>query len=135
MMKNIPIATPETRTYWQGCREHKLRLQYCSSCARYQFYPRLVCTICTSSKLEWREASGVGEIGSFTIVRRAISDAYAAEVPYIVALVKLAEGPQMMSNIVDYEPKDAHIGMTVTVCFDDSDDAVTIPKFRPIMDR
>ena len=130
-MKNIPIATPETQTYWDACRARRLRLQYCAHCERYQFYPRVLCTQCTRTDLTWRDVSGAGEVITYSVVRRAISDAYAREVPYIIALIRLAEGPQMMSNIVDCLPEDAHIGMPVTVCFDDWGDGIVIAKFRP----
>ena len=55
------------------------------------------------------------------------------ETPYVIAIVKLAEGPHMMSNIVNVEAKPENLpaGMPVEVLFDDVNDKVTLPKFQP----
>jgi uncharacterized protein len=75
-------------------------------------------------------ASGRGKVLSFTVVRRPVSPAFAQEIPYIVALVTLEEGPQMMTNIVGCAPEDVTIGMPVEVIFEDWTDTISIPKFR-----
>jgi hypothetical protein len=69
---------------------------------------------------------------SYTVVRRAVSQAYAAEVPYVVALVELEEGPTLMSNVIDCPVDEMRIGMPVEVVFDDWPEGVSIPKFRPL---
>jgi len=129
--RNLPRPTPETQAYWEGCRQHQLLIQRCSECSRYQFYPRIICTGCMSNKIEWVKAKGSGQIISYTIVHRAISAAYAAEVPYVIALIQLEEGPKMMSNIVNCVPDKVMIGMSVEVVFEDWSEEITIPKFRP----
>jgi uncharacterized OB-fold protein len=96
-----------------------------------QFYPRIVCTECTSRNLEWVKASGQGKIRTFTIVRLPVSEAYAADVPYVVALIELEEGPTMMSNVVDCDPEALRIGDPVQVLFEDWSDDISIPKFSP----
>jgi uncharacterized OB-fold protein len=130
--RNLPRATPETAPYWEGCRAQKLLIQHCSSCRHYQFYPRLVCTACSSRKIEWVAASGQGKVLSFTIVRQAISEAYAADVPYVIALIQLDEGPTMMSNVIESDPESVTMGMPVEVVFEAWNDDITVPKFRPL---
>ena len=56
---------------------------------------------------------------------------FAEATPFVLALVTLAEGPRMMTNIVDCDPESVRIGMAVTVTFDDVTEEVTLPKFRP----
>jgi uncharacterized OB-fold protein len=56
--------------------------------------------------------------------------AFAAEVPYAVVVVKLAEGPKMISNLVDCPPTEIVIGMPVEVVFETMTDEITLPKFR-----
>ncbi len=129
--RNLPRPTPETKTYWEGCRQHQLLIQRCSECSKYQFYPRIICTACMSNNIKWVKAKGSGQIISYTIVHRAISGAYAAEVPYVIAMIQLEEGPRMMSNIIQCEPGSVEIGMPVEVIFDDWSEEITIPKFRP----
>ena len=130
--RNLPHPTPETAPYWDGCREQKLLIQRCSSCGHDQFYPRLVCSACTSRKIDWVAASGRGKVLSFTIVRQAISAAYAAEVPYVIALIQLDEGPTLMSNVIQSDPERVTIGMPVEVVFEEWSDEITVPKFRPL---
>ena len=131
VQKPCPAPSPETAEYWAGARRRELMIQQCSACGRHQFYPRTLCTACSSRTLKWVRATGRGAIRSFTIVRRAVSEAYAAEVPYVVALVALAEGPTLMSGIVGCDPGAVRIGMPVEVAFEDWSETVTIPKFAP----
>src|SRR2546427_9367881 len=56
--KPIPVPTRETQPYWDGCKQHELRIQQCVACGHSQFYPRLYCTTCMSERVEWIRASG-----------------------------------------------------------------------------
>jgi uncharacterized protein len=130
----IPVPTLETAPYWEGCRQHRLRIQRCSACGRCQFFPRMYCSNCFGEQVEWVNATGRARVLSFTIVRRPVSPAFADEVPYVVALVTLDEGPQMMTNIIGCAPEQVKIGMPVEVVFDDWTDTISIPKFCPRQD-
>jgi uncharacterized OB-fold protein len=129
--KFLPRPTPESAPFWQGCKDGKLLLQYCSSCHTHQFYPRVICAKCMSEQLEWREASGRGLVETYTIVTRAVSEAYAADVPYVIALITLAEGPRMMSNVIGCDVGSVKCGMGVEVVFERWSAEITMPKFRP----
>ena len=85
-----------------------------------------------SARGEWVHASGRGRVASFTVVYRPVTTAFAADVPYGVALIQLAEGPQLMSNVVKCGPERMTIGMAVAVTFEDWFEDVSIPKFRPV---
>jgi uncharacterized protein len=130
--KPIPVPTRETQPYWEGCKNHELRVQKCTACGHCQFYPRLYCTACMSDRVEWVKTSGRGQVLSFTVVYRPVTRAFAAEVPYVVALITLDEGPQMMSNIVGCAPESVRIGMPVEVVFEDWTEEVSVAKFRPL---
>jgi len=65
------------------------------------------------------------------VITRAVSEAYAADAPYVIALIRLEEGPKMMSNVVECDPESLAVGMPVEVVFDKWSDEITIPKFRP----
>ncbi len=129
--KPLPAPTLETRPYWEGCKRHELRIQRCRVCGRYQFYPRIYCAQCFDDRVEWVAASGRATVLSFTIVRRPVSPAFAGDVPYVVALVTLDEGPTMMTNIIGCEPEKVAIGMRVAVTFEDWNEEISIAKFRP----
>jgi len=72
---------------------------------------------------------------AFSIVHRPPSPAFAA--PYVAAIVELEEGPRMPTNLVEVEPDPAaiQIGMPVEVIFEDVTDSISLPKFRPVVDR
>lgn len=128
MSRILPPTTALTEPYWEGCKAGELKLQRCTACGKHQFYPRTLCSHCSAATLEWIGACGAGTVASFTVVRRGISDAYPA--PYIVALVDLAEGPRMMSNIVDAEPEQVFVGATVAVDFSAWSEDISLPVFR-----
>ncbi len=130
-IKPFPVPSLETRPYWEGCKAHELRIQKCAACGQHQFYPRLYCAKCFSDRVEWVRASGRGKVATFTIVRRPVSPAFADEVPYVVALVTLEEGPTMMTNIVGIAVEKVEMGMPVTVTFDDWSPEIAIAKFKP----
>jgi uncharacterized OB-fold protein len=129
LRKALPVPTPESAPYWQGCRESKLLLQRCAACGRQQFYPRAICAACSSPDLAWAAASGRGRVKSYTVIRRAVSAAYEPDVPYVVALIELAEGPTLMSNIVGAPPEQVRIGAAVRVRFDAWSDELRLPVF------
>jgi uncharacterized OB-fold protein len=85
-----------------------------------------------SDRVEWVKTSGRAKVLSYTIIYRPVTQAFAGNVPYVVAMVTLDEGPQMMTNIVGCEPEKVHIGMPVQVTFDDWTEEISVPKFKPV---
>jgi uncharacterized OB-fold protein len=81
--------------------------------------------------VEWREVSGSGQVYSFTVVHRPPEAAFQKDVPYLLAIVQLDEGPRMMTNLVGCPIEAARIGMRVTPVYEDVTDEVTLVKFRP----
>jgi hypothetical protein len=69
---------------------------------------------------------------TFTIVHQPPSPAFA--VPYVLAVVELEEGPRMMCNIVDVDPRLVRCEMAVEVTFEPRGD-VALPQFRPVTSR
>jgi uncharacterized OB-fold protein len=130
-LKPIPFPDTTSQTFWENARAHKLVLQQCSGCGACQFFPQPCCRKCLSEKLQWFEANGKGKIYSFTIIHRPPSHAFEADVPYIVAIVELEEGPRLMSNIIGIPSDDVRVDMPVEVSFDDISPTVSLPKFRP----
>lgn len=129
--KFLPISTPETAFWWENCRAERLLIQHCGDCGSHQFYPRSYCTSCSGDSLEWVEAAGLGTVSTFTICRVPVAEAYAADLPYVVALVRLQEGPTLMSNITDCDPESVRTGMPVEVVFESRTEEITLPQFRP----
>ena len=130
MQKVVPDPSPLARPYFDGCRKGQLLLQRCQSCDTAQFYPRVVCSHCGASTLQWTPASGRGFVASFTIVRRAVSQAYDA--PYVLALIDLAEGPRMMSQVIYVDIDTMTVGIEVSVASEAWSDETDMPVFRPV---
>lgn len=131
--KPLPVADPVTAPFWESVKAHAMQIQRCDDCGNYIFYPRGLCPHCFSSNLAWQPVAGTGQVHAFTIVHRHPHPAFAAEIPYVVALIELDEGVRMMSNLVGVEPDPEHVrvGMPVEVVYEDVTDEVTLPKFRP----
>lgn len=127
----LPVPDALTAPYWDAAREHRLVMPRCSDCARFHFYPRTLCPHCSSPRLAWTDCSGRGEVYSFTVVHRAPGPAFAADVPYVVATVRLAEGPHLMTRLRNVEPQAVRIGMAVQVAFEAASAEITLPVFEP----
>ena len=130
--KPLPTPSPWSRPFWEGCKKRELLIQHCKDCGANIFYPKLYCPSCLSPNIEWIKASGRGKVYTFTVVHNYPPTAFAEDIPYVVAVVKLEEGVQLMSNIIGCEPEQVKCDMEVEVVFDDVTDEFTFPKFKPI---
>jgi uncharacterized OB-fold protein len=119
----------DSRPYWEGLAQGELRIQRCKNCAKVVFYPRAICPHCHSDQLEWIVASGKGTIYSYTVAHQAFGP-FAADVPFIVALIELEEGVRMMSRIVDAPREHVTIGAPVIVTIRDEGEGLTLPYFH-----
>ena len=129
--KPIPAITPDMRPFYEGAARRELRVQRCRGCGALRFPARALCSNCLSSDAEWVPVSGRGEIYSFNVMHQVYHPGFAAEVPYAVVLVKLEEGPKMVSNVVGIDAHAVRIGMPVRVVFEPLSDEITLPKFTP----
>lgn len=124
----LPIPDEITGPWWEATRESRLLLQRCLGCSHVQHYPRAMCTTCAGTDLEWIEAQGIGTIDSFTIVQRAPSPAF--EVPYVIARVKLAEGPTLLTKITGTTDDELVCDATVSLDWEMLSDGHQLPIFR-----
>ena len=122
-MQAIPV-TPETEAFHAGMREGRFMIRRCTACNRAHWYPRALCPFCFGETV-WEQASGDGVIYSYTVMRRV-------PVPYALAYVTLAEGPAMMTNIVDCDFDALRIGQGVRVVLTPSQEGSLVPCFTPI---
>jgi uncharacterized OB-fold protein len=134
MPGQIPASTlqqdSDSRPYWEGLAQGELRIQRCKSCTKPVFYPRAICPHCHSDQLEWTVASGKGTIYTYTVAHQALGP-FAADVPFVVALIELEEGVRMMSRIIDAPREHVTIGAAVQVTFvGTGSEDLTLPYFR-----
>lgn len=125
-----PVPTPETKHFWEGARAGELRLQRCRRCDKAYFPPRPCCPHCASADTEVFRASGRATLYSYVIHHRPMP---GFEPPYAIAVVALAEGPRMMTNLVDVAqtPEALELDMPLEVTFQKLDEEISLPVFRP----
>lgn len=129
--KPLPIINEDNAQYWRYARQHELRMQQCSRCGHIRFPASLVCPQCYAVEADWKRMSGKGTLYSYIIYHHAYHPAYQGDLPYAVGIVQLAEGPRMESSIVGCKLEDLKIDMPLEVLFEEVNDEVTLPKFRP----
>ena len=106
----------------------------CDDCARFWFPPSLLCPHCGSDRSGWHEVSGCGRVFSYVVVHRVYHPGFADEVPYVVAVIELDEGPRMISNVIGIAPDKVACDMRVQVAFEDIAGEATLPKFAVVDD-
>jgi uncharacterized protein len=94
-----PLADEFSQRYWDAARDGTLLIQRCRTCASYQFYPRGHCVHCFAPDPEWTPASGRGRLHTFTLVHHTPNAEFAADCPYVLAIIELDEGPRMTARI------------------------------------
>jgi uncharacterized OB-fold protein len=127
----LPEITDVNRPFWESLSSEVLRLQQCANCGHIRYPISEICSECLSEEARWTPMSGRGTVFSTIVFHQVYHPAFAGKVPYNVSLVRLDEGPIMVSNVVGPAPSDVAVGDRVEVLFDHVGDDVTIPRFRP----
>ena len=122
-----------TAPYWEAVARHELRLPCCGDCGLVFFPPRQFCPGCWSGELSWQPMNGGGTVWTFTEVHVAFyDDTWTEDVPYVVAVVELDEGPRLLANLVEPDVAGLSIGDRVEAVFEDRPEGVTLPMFRVV---
>lgn len=124
--------TSHTVPFWEATRDRRLLLQWCPACEAHVWYPRENCPRCLGTDHEWREASGEGVVHAVTVLYRPGVPMMADRGPYTVALIDLAEGVRMMSNVVGCDPESVTVGMAVRLTWEPLSDGRNLPQFEPV---
>ena len=130
MDKPLPVPTPQTQPFWDALAEGRVELQHCAECERYVYYPRSHCPGCLTRDLEWRELSGAGVVHTYTVARRPTAPPWSDDVPQLIAVVELDEGPRLTTELVNVEPDAIAVGMRVRPVFHPVGDA-TLLLYEP----
>jgi len=128
-----PSMTPDTQFFWDNVRDHALLIQRCTACGTLRHPPRPMCPRCNALTWDTIESSGRGEVFSFVMPLHPPYPWF--EYPFIVVLVDLEEGVRLVSNLCDIAPDDVTIGMPVEVFYEQFDDGLVLPQFRPAATR
>lgn len=119
-----PEIDPGCKAVFEAFREQRLLYGFCPESGRAHYYPRQTDPFSMSEQVEFREASGAGTLYSFSVMR--------TKEPYVVAYVTLAEGPTMLTNIVDCDADRLEIGQKLALAWAPTDEAgLFMPVFTP----
>lgn len=130
---DLPEPDAFTRPYWDAAAEGHLLLRHCRACDRAHHYPREFCPHCWSESTDcaWVRASGRATLYTWSVVHRNDLPPFGTRVPYVAAVVDLAEGPRMMTEVVECEESALAIGMELRVTFRREEGAEAVAVFRP----
>ncbi len=128
--KPVPVPTSDSKPYWEAAKRHELMMQRCKDCGQVYFPPAVCCSRCASLKVEWVKLSGKGKVYSWNLFHQVFHPGFAADIPYACVVVELDEGPRMVSSLVDCQPEEIQIDMTVEVVFEDITEQIALPKFK-----
>jgi uncharacterized OB-fold protein len=126
-----PERTPSAEPFWEGLDRDELRLQHCTACGAWVFYPRPRCSSCLSDTLAWETVEAVGELYAFTVTRRPTAPMFAEDVPQVLAVVEHPVGVRMTTTLVVDDIDLLRVGLPVVGVFDHVEDGMTLLRFRP----
>jgi hypothetical protein len=136
--KPLPQVNATTRPFWSAAADKRLSMPRCRACQAFTFPPRPTCSECGNDAFDWVGLSGRGTVYSFTVIRQVVGGpavrAFEADIPYVVALIDLDEGPRITSNVVGCPVDAVAIGMPVEAMFEQASPEIWLPKFRPRAD-
>ena len=128
-----PVPPPDelTSPFWAGGLSGELRLQRCANCRHLRYPISSICPRCLAGEAAWEAVSGQGTVQTYIVFERAYHDSWKDQVPYVVALVELDEGPVFLTNIVGVPPSMVRVGQRVTAIFERRSQDAALPQFRP----
>lgn len=136
--KPVPGRDEASAPYFDGALRGELMLLRCRACATFMSptaYIRVPrrprCVACFSGELVWAASSGRASLYSFAIMHQLYDDAFAADIPYNIAVVETEEGVRLTSQVVGCPNDRLAIGMPLVATFERMSDDVAVPKFRP----
>jgi uncharacterized protein len=125
----LPAPNEVSAPFFASAARGELVFQRCERGHAF-LYPRSVCPSCHSAELAWESSAGRGEIVTFAVVHRPPWDDLARPVPYVVVLVRLDEGPQLLSTLEGVEPAAVHIGQRVQAAFEHVEEDLGLVRFQ-----
>ncbi|MCU1450651.1 MAG: hypothetical protein JWP02_2821 [Acidimicrobiales bacterium] len=129
MVRPRPIATRDTAWWFDGWNRNELLIQRCDGCGRLRHPPQPRCAGCGSPEWTSVKASGRGQLFSYIVSHHPPVDGF--EAPFVVAVVELAEGTRLVSNVIGASPEDLYVGMPLELDFVPVEPDMTLPQFVP----
>jgi len=123
------VDHPVTKPFWDGCREHVLMVQRDRETGAAHWPPKP--SYWKGGRLEWRAASGLGTVYTYVIGYEPFLPAFRNQLPHIMVVVELDEGPRLVGYMVNCAPTQMAFGLRVRVVFKRLTERVTLPVWEP----
>jgi uncharacterized OB-fold protein len=137
--KPVPVPDAHSAPFFDAALDGTLMLRRCRACGTFMSPVAAIgaalrsrCVACFSGDVEWAPSSGRATLYSFVLVHQRYDEAFAAELPYNVAVVETREGVRLTSQVVGCPSEALEIGMALEVVFEPMSATVAVPKFRPV---
>ena len=129
----VPNPDRDTAQHFAAAARGELALPRCDDCSGFHWYPSKRCPACGSWNVNWATVSSRGSLYSYTIVGHPLGSWFADRVPYPMGLVELDDAPgvRLVTDIVDVDCSEVHIGMPLEAEFDKLTEDVGLVHFRP----
>ena len=124
-----PAINRDNAFWFEAAREHRLVIQRCADCKSLRHPPGPCCPQCGSFEWDTVEAQGEGHVYSYVVAHHPRHPAF--DYPLVIAVIELAEGTRLITNMTGVAPEDVEIGMPVVLDWIDPDPDLSLPAFRP----
>jgi len=125
-----PNLSDLERQFWDTLTDGTLSFQRCTQCGHAWLPARSECPQCLGSQWTREAAKGGATLVSWVVYHHAYHPVFAQRLPYIVAIVQLDEGPRMISNLVNTDPRTLRIDQALRLNIEREAD-LYIPRFVP----
>ncbi|MCD6580376.1 MAG: Zn-ribbon domain-containing OB-fold protein [Desulfuromusa sp.] len=110
--------TSETKTadFFKFLEEGKMMTTKCRRCGKVYFPPRMDCSVCNASEMEWIKIGEIAKLIAFSTVMYGPAG-FEDSVPYTIAVIRFSSGVQVFGMISKSIPIDnVKVGMNLKIC-------------------
>jgi len=109
------VVSVEDQPFWDALDAGNFMLARCACGASYARSQACLQCGADAQALTWVPASGRGTVRTFIVFDKPYHPYFKDRLPYVVAVVALEEGPEIMTNIIDTDVTNVEIGMPVRI--------------------
>ena len=128
----LPTIYDDERPYWDGLKEHEIRLQVCNVDGRPWYPIGPVCPRCLSDDWSWQPMAGHGVVTTYVVFHKAWAPWLARRTPYAVVQVELDEGPRLTTNVLNLPVDQVRIGLEVKALYEQVSEDIVLLQFEPV---
>ncbi len=116
-------------TFFENLKAGRLTTTRCPACTRDFWPPRTVCPTCYSDTLEWVDLHATGKVRGFSIQTSGAAPGFT--LPMIFARIQLTDQVGFIARVIEVDPQDMVVGMTVELVVVPAPQNRVMWAFRP----